>query len=261
MTPQAQPALARALAERGGIGTAIASGLSYAWHIESLLALAVLALVIAALERTASLPLWGSASALPLARLLTAGYLYLTFRKAAAGRLRLPRPRDYRDSWDHLIVPLVQAVSALSWPLVALGLAVRTTLGWADFRERLALSLLRYFRQPGRAGYGVLALWLAYVPHALAVSTRVQGVLPLLNPWVVLRQSWPLVPRLARPYVALLALTVIALLCDSAAWTLELQVPVPFAAPIAAHLITLFVPLAQARIWGLAAYGATLAAR
>lgn len=227
--------------------------LAYLVHVDSLLAMAGLAIIFSLLEWVGSLPGKLTFMALPAARLLWGAYFFLVARKAAIGKLRLPVPSDLRDTRDALIKPIMQAGLATTWYWLALLISVHATVGMTEF-------IVRFRNQPvdviwsewnqGVVGYGILALGMVYLPTALVAALVSRRLLPLLDPTAGFR----LVQRVLRCYTAtfgvLTLLTVIGFTLDLLARYLVAALPIPLAAPVIRYLMRLWVPLAQARLLG-----------
>ncbi|MBW2731101.1 MAG: hypothetical protein JRH20_01840 [Deltaproteobacteria bacterium] len=228
----------------------LGEALRYVAHMDSLLALAVLSLLLGALERASGFPLPGAWLALPLARLCWLAYFFLVFFKATAGKQRLPRFGNYIATWDALILPLLAACLISIWLVLPGALAVHFSVGWRDFIERLQISPLRFSREPYLAAYLALG-WVCFVwPPGLVATALERRRWALLDPFCGLRMVLPLGFRYAEGLGALHTLTLLGLLFDSLAVTLQQRLPIPFVAPVLGNLLVLWVPLAQARLWG-----------
>lgn len=240
----------RAPVKRVSVLEQLREAFRYLAHMESLLALAVLSLLLAALERASGFPLPGAWLALPLARLCWLAYFFLVFLKATAGKRRLPRFGNYIATWDALIRPLIAAATASVWIVAPTALAIHLSVGWRDFIERLQLSPLRFLREPYAESYLALG-WICFaLPPALLAVALERRRFHLLDPLCGLRKAWCLGFRYAEGLAALHLLTLVGLLFDSLAVTVQQTLPIPLVAPVLGNLLVLWVPLAQARLWG-----------
>jgi hypothetical protein len=222
----------------------------YLVHVDSLLAMGVLAVVLSAMEWIGTLPgdftILGSLGA----RLLWSVFFYLVARKASLGKLRLPVLSDFRDTRDALIKPLIAAAFATCWYwIVMCGFCV-ATLGIVDYLERLQASSL-LFHQQGIVGYGLLALGMLYLPVALlGALSGAPRLFHHLDPLYGFRLVWR-VPRAFSVTFAVLSLfTVVGYVLAAASARLAEVLPIPLAGPVLRHLLRLWVPLAQARLLG-----------
>lgn len=224
--------------------------LRYVFHVESALQLGVLALLLGMIERAALLPNTPAATAAALARILWATYFYLVLRRAAVGSRRLPALSDYRDSWDTLILPLIQASLVGLWYWGPMLIAAHYSVGLSAFSRQLQLSSLAFFRQPHVVSLVILGVEMLYLPAALVASATTGGLWRLLDPTCGLR----LVSRVPRAYLATFAalqiLVALAFLSSTASALMQQLLPIPLAGPVLGHLLTLWVPLAQARLLG-----------
>ncbi|MBK8482707.1 MAG: hypothetical protein IPL40_16335 [Proteobacteria bacterium] len=224
--------------------------LGYAVHADSWLALGVLALLLALADRLAAL--WAGAT-VPLAvagRLIFLGYFYLVLRKASAGSLRLPRPRDYRDAWATLAFPLLQGAVLALWYWLPLLWCAERTIGLGDFAHRLQLRAMELLRMPRWQSLVWLWFELFCVPAVLTTAAGTQHCLRLVWPPVIWRHA----RRGGRAFLALVAtlqgVVVGMLLLHAVGGLLEDAVPVPFAAPLMTHLFACWAALIQARLLG-----------
>lgn len=222
----------------------------YLLHNDSALALASLAFVLVALEQLARLPFAGTRSAFPIARAIWAAYFYLAFRKAADGSRRLPRLRDYRDSWDTLIHPLLQLALIGIWFWGPLLLYARATVGLDELVRRFSLAPLSLLRQADLTGYLLLGTWLIALPGMFVVSATRRELLVLLDPTCGLRMTWKL-PQLFVPLLAQLQLLVVAgFAASTGAALLQQMLPIPLVGPLLATMVSLWIPLVEARLLG-----------
>jgi hypothetical protein len=224
--------------------------LGYLRHVDSWLALAVLALLIAALQQLAAFPLIGARVASLAALGLWGAFFYLALHKASRGSRRLPRLADFRDSWSGLVAPLARGALVAIWFIVPLALCVDATVGFDDFIERLHGHPLALFRQPWPLLYGLLAASLAYLPAALLTSCLRGHPLLLLDPSYGLRRALALGQPFAEVVVALCPLVLTSVLMASLATALEQAMPIPLVAATSGQLLQLWIPLAQARLLG-----------
>ncbi|MBK6847834.1 MAG: hypothetical protein IPG96_09945 [Proteobacteria bacterium] len=222
----------------------------YAVHADSWLALGTLALLLALADRLAAL--WAGATvALAVAgRLLFLGYFYLVLRKASGGSLRLPRARDYRDTWDTLSFPLLQGTVLALWYWGPLLWCAQQTLGLGDFATRLQLRALELLRVAHWQGLVWLWIELFVLPAALATAASTRRCWLLLWPPVIWRQAWGARRAFLALVAALQVVAVVMLLLHAAGGLLEDAVPVPLAAPLATHLFASWAALIQARLVG-----------
>lgn len=224
--------------------------LGYAVHADSWLALGVLALLLALADRLAAL--WAGATvALAVAgRLIFLGYFYLVLRRASAGSLRLPRPRDYRAAWESLAFPLLQGGVIALWYWLPLLWCAQRTIGLGDFANRLQLRAMELLRLPRWPSLVWLWFELFCLPAALATAAGTQHCLRLAWPPVIWRHA----RRGGRAFLELVAtlqcVVVGMLLLHAVGGLLEDAVPVPFAAPLMTHLFACWSALIQARLVG-----------
>ena len=255
------PGVASPLAARSAIRSApptaapgtllqLAAALRYALHIESLLALAALALVVGVVEWLGTLPFAAATLALPLARALTASYLFFVLRKAAGGSLRVPQLEDHRDVWDATIAPLMQLAAAGAWYVFGLLLVAERTVGLEVFATRYAWNALELFRQARAAPLALLACALLYLPAALAAAAVTRRLAALLDPTCGLRLLYPVARPYLRAFAGICALTLLIFVADALGGLLERSVAIPLAAPVMHSLLALWFPLAQARLLG-----------
>ena len=230
----------------------LGAAVGYVAHMESLRMMAVVALVVSALEQTAALPplAFAAAPILIVARAVHGGYFYLVFRKAAAGSLRLPQLRDYRDSWDVLIFPLLQGLVVSVWIWAPLLVYVALSGDWHDFLQRQQLHPLSLFRGRSYQLYSLLALQMLYLPAALVASAARGSLWRLLDPTFGLRLSLRAPRAYAMSYALVVMLLLAGFLMHTAGALLRQALPIPVATPILAHLLALWVPLAQMRLLG-----------
>ncbi len=230
------------------VGGRLRAALGYLLHVESWLALAVLALLIAALQQLAAFPLIGARLASLAALAAWGGFFYLALHKASRGSRRLPRLIDCRDSWSGLVVPLCRGALVALWFIGPLWLCVDATVGMDDFIERLHGHPLLLMREPHALVYGLLAFALVQLPAALVASCLPGHPLWSLDPSYGLRRA------LGRPYVevflALCPLVLASFLAASLALALEQALPIPLVGATGGQLLQLWVPLAQARLLG-----------
>ncbi|MCA9664007.1 MAG: hypothetical protein KC503_00420 [Myxococcales bacterium] len=231
----------------------LGAALLYVAHVESLLALGIMGSMATALEWAATLPWTPSMLALGVARLGPQIYLYLTLRKAARGSLRLPERDDYRDSWDMLIVPLLQLVAAGAFYVVSLMALAARALGLSEFFERVHGRPLALLRRPDALLHTALGISVLLLPATLAASCWSPRVAPLFDPSYGLRriasdaatrESW----RRTFALVCVVALTTFA--ADSVGVWVERALPIPFASDVLHHMLVLGALMAQARLIG-----------
>lgn len=226
------------------------AALRYLLHVDSWLALAVLALLLASLEQLGGLPFVGSAAGPPAAQVVWASYFYLVLRRAAAGSRRLPQLGDYRDSWETLILPLLQGAVVSLYFVGPFAACVATTVGWQDFAERLRFNPLALLRERHALIYSVLALELVYLPAALLGTCATRRLGPLFDPSFGLRRALALGPPYVRTFAVLGVLMLVGVGVASVAELLLLALPIPLVAATVAQLLQLWVPLAQMRLLG-----------
>jgi hypothetical protein len=225
--------------------------LFYLVHVDSLLAMGVLAIVLSGMEWIGTLP--GDLTPLGSlgARLLWSGFFYLVARKASLGKLRLPVLSDFRDTRDALIKPLIAATFATSWYWALLCLFCVGTLDVVEFLERLQTNHLLFLHQQGLWGYALLAVGMLFLPvaltGALAGAPRLYYHLnPVFGFRLILR-----VPRAFSITFAVLSLfSVVGSALEIVSLWLAEALPIPLAGPVLRHLLRLWVPLAQARLLG-----------
>ncbi|MCC6750342.1 MAG: hypothetical protein IT371_21940 [Deltaproteobacteria bacterium] len=226
----------------------------YVLHADSWLAMGVLALVISTLEWLGSLPWELSRVCVLLARISFATYFYLVARKAAVGAMRLPIPSDYRDLWDELIHPLLQGAVIGAWfflPLAAYGTFIT---GLDVLFERYDLHPMEVLRRQTVGAYLAIGLGFAYLPTGIVAAVVRREVLPLFDPSRGFRLLAPVGGAYAVTFILLCALTVVAFVTDTLGILLQRALPVPVAGAVLRHFITLWVPLAQARLVGAFCY-------
>ena len=223
---------------------------AYLVHPDSLLALSVLAVILSLTEWLGSLPTSLAVLGFPSARLLWASYFFLVVRKAALGSRRLPIPSDHIDAFDTLVVPLLRVLlaTAVSWG--ALLLYSAGTTGVADFLSRYQGHPLPFLADQRLPGQALIALWMVQAPAGTVAALCGPGSLAVADPSLGLR----LLRRTGAAYpmtfgvLCLLALAGHAI--NIGASRLGAAFPVPLAGPVLAHLLQLWVPLAQARLLG-----------
>lgn len=224
--------------------------LRYLLHVDSLLSMGVLALVLASLEWVGGLPAGPTELALVSSRLLWGGYFYLVARKAAAGKLRLPLPSYYRDTWDTLVRPLVQATAATGLYWIGLGLFIELRVGLVGFLARYHGRAVPFLLEQGMAGYAAYGVGMLFIPTALAGTMLGDRVLPLLDPTHGFRVLRPVAREYALTFALVVALGVVGHLLDALGLRIVAALPIPLAAPVIRYLMRLWVPLAQARLLG-----------
>lgn len=226
--------------------------LRYLLHVDSLLAMGVMAIVLSAIEWVGALPHELSGLANVLARLLWCAYFYLVAGKAAMGKLRLPVLSDYRDTWGALILPLGRVTLATSWYWVLFfGLSVLLLdFQLVDFLGRFQAHPLLFLREQAALGYLLLGVGMIDLPLAVVAALVGGSVRMLLDPLYGLR----LVVRAPRGYSitfgALIGLGLVGFSLEALGEMLAARAPVPLAAPVIRYLLRLWVPLAQARLLG-----------
>ena len=228
--------------------------LAYVAHVDSLLAAAVLALLLSLLEWIGTLPFVLSGAALLLARLVWGLYFYLVTRKAARGSRRLPARTDYLDTWDTLVLPVIRLVLALAWYVVLLGIFAALRVGIPDFVERYQAHPMVFLSQQGIVGHVILALGILYVPLAVIATLCRRGVLRFANPLLGVRVASRVGSAYLVTFGLICALGLVSLAMDGLATKLEAAMPIPLAAPVISHMLRLWAPLAQARLVGGFAY-------
>jgi len=223
--------------------------LVYLIHVDSLLAMSVLAIVLSVLEWVGSLPSELAPLANVAARLLWFTYFFFVARKAAMGKLRLPVPSDFRDPLDGLIRPLTAVIFATLWYWVVLAAHTLWTADTTELLQQYQAHPLMFLVQQGPAGYGLLGLALLYLPMGVVGALSGGPLSRHLNPLHALAR----VSRIPRAYAiafSLLAtLVLVGFIIDGLAARLEV-LPIPLAGPVIQHLMGLWVPLAQARLLG-----------
>jgi hypothetical protein len=222
----------------------------YMLHADSFLVLAILAILLCTLEWAATLPGEISPLAFPAARLTYAFYFYLVARKAAAGSRRLPTLRDYRDSWDALILPLLKALVATLPLWAALLIFARFSTGLVGFIERYEAQPLALLRTKGLLGYAVLAGFAIHLPVALCATMLDRSLLACLDPTVGYRLLLPAASRYVEVFGLLCLAGIAGLLLDGLGDLLASALPIPLATPVLCSLLRLLVPLGQARLLG-----------
>jgi hypothetical protein len=228
--------------------------LSYLIHVDSFLAMAGIAIVLASLEWIGDLPSPGTELAYPAARVLWGAYFYLVARKAAKGKLRLPVPADLRDLREFLIRPLVQVGLATLPYWLALLIAIQVTLGLEDFVFHFRNQPVESMWHSGALGYVMLGVGLLYIPPAVvAALCSGRRVLRLADPTWGLRLIWRS-PELPWCYAVMFAIlcffAVAGFALDALGRQIVAALPIPLAAPVIRYLMRLWVPLAQARLVG-----------
>jgi succinate dehydrogenase hydrophobic anchor subunit len=228
--------------------------LAYVGHVDSLLAIAVLAVLLSLLEWIGTLPFVLSGAVLLLARATWGLYFYLVTHKAARGSRRLPAPADYLDTWETLAQPLLQLTLALFWyaALVTAFAAVR--VGIPDFIERYQARPMVFLSQQGVVGHVILAVGILHLPSAVLATLCRRGILRFLDPTLGVRAA----ACVQQAYLVAFALTttlgLVGLTMDGIAAKLEVAMPIPLAAPVLGHMLRLWIPLAQSRLVGGFAY-------
>jgi hypothetical protein len=225
--------------------------LAYLVHVDSLLAMGVLAIVLSLLEWVAALPGELTPLANVVARLIWGVYFYLVARKAAQGKLRLPTLGDYRDLVDALIKPVVAVGFATSWYWLLLGAASLWQVDLSEYLARFQAHPLVFLRQQGAVGSFLLAAGLIYLPVALVGTLA--GAPRLwrhLDPTHGFRLVWRVPHAFAVMFTLLSVLALLGFTLEALSMRLVEALPIPLAAPVIRHLMRLWVPLAQARLVG-----------
>jgi hypothetical protein len=228
--------------------------LGYLIHVDSFLAMAGIAIVLASLEWIGDLPSPGTELAYPAARVLWGAYFFLVARKASKDKLRLPVPSDLRDLREFLLRPLVQVGLATLPYWLALLIAIQVTVGLEDFVFRFRNQPLDFMWHRGALGYVMLGVGVLYIPLAVvAALSSGRRVLRLADPTRGLRLIWRN-PELLRCYAVMFAILCTFIVAGFALDALGRQIvaalPIPLAAPVIRYLMRLWVTLAQARLVG-----------
>jgi hypothetical protein len=228
--------------------------LAYLLHPDSLLALSVLAVILSLTEWVGTLPTMVAVLGYPTARLLWASYFFLVARKAALGSRRLPIPSDHIDTWDTLIQPVLQGLVATTLSWGALIVYAAGTTGIADFLSRYQGHPLQFLADQRLGGHALIALWMVQVPAGVVAVLGARRGLSVADPTLGLRllrrtgAAWPIT------FGAICLLALAGHGIDIGASRLGAAFPVPLAGPVLAHLLQLWVPLAQARLIGRFVY-------
>ncbi len=233
-----------------GEPTQLTRALRYAIHIESLLAVATLALVVSVLDWLATLPWSAPELATPLARALPSVYFYLVLHKTATGSMRLPQRRDYRDTWDTLIGPLLRLAPVSLYYWIAVLFAADRVVGLEAFLRRFECRPSALFRMPQPAALLALGLVQLYLPAALVTTVVRRRTLWHLDPTFGLRTLRGAAGDYLRTFASLCLLTVVLFTVDTVARAFQRAVPIPLAAPVMGQMLVLWIPLAQAHLLG-----------
>lgn len=178
---------------------------------------------------------------------LYAGYYFLVLRTASIGSLELPKPADFSNPVDDILLPLIRLFLAMTLPIV----------------PPIAYLILRY-----KAGFlaepmalltdpillVICLVCIAWVPGALIVAAMNESAAAQLNPLSVLS----IVSRIPKEY-ALTVLVWIGLQVANGALSfggtvLAETVPIPIVMPILLRFVGLFVPMLTAMILGRLIY-------
>ncbi len=224
--------------------------LRYVVHVDSFLAMGVLAVVLSALDWLGRFPGTAGVLAVPLSRLTWGVYIFLVARKASIGSRRLPVLDDFRDTWDALILPLVRAAAATSWCWGVFLVYVQLSVGADQFLELHRAQPLVLLTSQGWLGHILLAAGLVLLPVMLLAALVERRVLPLLNPTRGLRLVYRVPVAFALMFLLLNTLGVLGVLMDAVGTVIQSVLPIPLAAPVLSYLVRLWVDLAQARLLG-----------
>ena len=224
--------------------------LRYVVHVDSFLAMGVLAVVLSVLDWLGRFPGTTGAFAVPLSSLTWGVYFFLVARKASIGSRRLPVWDDFRDTWDALILPLVRAAVSTSWCWIALMLYVQFSGGVDQFLELYRAQPLVLLTRQGWVGHVLLAAGLVFLPVSLLAALVERRALALLDPLRGFRLVVRLPGAFAVMFLLVNALGVLGVLMDAVGTVIQSMLPIPLAAPVLSYLVGLWVDLAQARLLG-----------
>jgi hypothetical protein len=107
-------------------------------------------------------------------------YYFLVINKASTGKTQLPRPADFTDFVDDVVLPLIRFILAILILVVPTYLYVRSRVGFAYLflnpRDALADPVLLL----------IIALSVIYFPAAIITAAITRSTVAMLNPMVIL---------------------------------------------------------------------------
>lgn len=180
----------------------------------------------------------------PLAAVFVLGYLFLTIRDAARGRMQLPWPRHPLDDPLDLLFGAGQIVIAAMPLWLPLVLYLQLRYGWAELAEAPMAPLFDPILIP------LVFLGLIYLPAALIQAVLGESLLGLVNPVNTVRA----VRQIQTPYLAMAA--VWAALTTANGYLMAALIPladkvhVPVLTPLMLVVIGLFLPLISSFVIG-----------
>jgi hypothetical protein len=175
-------------------------------------------------------------------------YYFLVINKAAGGRTQLPRPADFSDFVDDMVLPLIRFIAATLIVWVPAYLYVRSQVG-----------LGRLFADPaGALSDPVLILIVlasvAYFPGAIITAAITRSTLAMLNPLVILG----IILRIPGHYFLTVLVWGIMHVVD--AWLMGLlgrlfvRISIPVLAPVLLIALGLIMPILTAFVLGWLIY-------
>lgn len=175
-------------------------------------------------------------------------YYFLIITKASTGTTRLPRPADFTDFVDDMVLPLVRFILATLILVIPTYLYVRSQVGFAHLfmnpREALADPVLLL----------IIALSVIYFPAAIITAAITRSTIAMLNPMVILG----IIMRIPGHYF--LTVLVWGIMNVADLWLMGLLTPVlarfyvPLLIPIVFTAVGLIIPILTAFVLGWLIY-------
>jgi len=197
---------------------------------------------------TAALITWGLTHVpnvgAPLAGVFVLGYLFLTIRDGARGRMQLPWPRHPLDDPLDLLFGAGQIVIAAMPVWLPLTAYLQLRYGW----ERLAENPLSPLFDPILIPFALLGL--IYLPAALIQAVLGESLLGLINPV----NTVGAIRQIQTPYLVMAAVWTAIVVANgylmAALLPLAAKVHVAVVTPVLVTMIGLFLPLVAAFVIG-----------
>jgi len=175
-------------------------------------------------------------------------YYFLVIHKASTGTTKLPRPADFTDFVDDMVLPLVRFILASLILVVPTYLYVRSQIGFLHLfmnpRGALADPVLLL----------IIALSVVYFPAAIITAAISRSTTAMLNPAVILG----IILRIPGHYF--LTVVVWAIMNVADLWLMSLLAPllvrlyIPVITPVLATAIGLIMPILTAFVLGWLIY-------
>ncbi len=192
----------------------------------------------------AALAMWGltqiPAAGGPLAAVFATGYLYLTIRDGARGRMQLPWPRHIADQLLDLLFGAGQIAAATAPLWLPITLYLQLRYGWQALAARPTAPLFDPVLVP------LTVLGALYLPAAQIQALLGESLLSLLNPVATVKS----VRQIQKPYLALAGLWTVLMAGNvylvAALIALAAKVHVPVVTPVMLNVVGLLIPLVAA---------------